>query len=66
MHCMGPGKTCRHSLVHGVSHNRAFRSCSVTGALHCTSPCLQWFPVAFVRDIPDKAPYGFRLLDQPM
>ena len=26
----------------------------------------QWFPIAFTRDIPDKAPYAFRLLDQPM
>lgn len=26
----------------------------------------QWWPVAFVRDIPDKEPYSFRLLDQPM
>ncbi|PSC75151.1 Pheophorbide a oxygenase [Micractinium conductrix] len=26
----------------------------------------QWFPIAFTRDIPDKAPYAFRLLDQPI
>lgn len=25
-----------------------------------------WFPIAFVKDIPDGQPYGFRLLDQPM
>lgn len=25
-----------------------------------------WWPVAFVRDIPDKEPYSFKLLDQPM
>lgn len=25
-----------------------------------------WYPVAFVKDIPDKEPYSFRLLDQPM
>ncbi|KAL4451506.1 hypothetical protein ABPG75_007168 [Micractinium tetrahymenae] len=25
-----------------------------------------WFPVAFVKDIPDGQPYGFRLLDQPI
>jgi phenylpropionate dioxygenase-like ring-hydroxylating dioxygenase large terminal subunit len=26
----------------------------------------QWWPIAFVRDIPDKEPYSFRLLDQPI
>lgn len=25
-----------------------------------------WYPVAFVKDIPDKEPYSFRLLDQPI
>ncbi|KAL4424531.1 hypothetical protein ABPG77_010111 [Micractinium sp. CCAP 211/92] len=25
-----------------------------------------WFPIAFVKDIPDGQPYGFRLLDQPI
>ncbi|KAI7840725.1 hypothetical protein COHA_005541 [Chlorella ohadii] len=25
-----------------------------------------WWPVAFVRDIPDKEPYSFKLLDQPI
>lgn len=26
----------------------------------------EWWPVAFVRDIPDKQPYAFTLLEQPM
>lgn len=26
----------------------------------------QWWPVAFVRDVPDKEPYSMKLLDQPM
>lgn len=32
----------------------------------CIDWFAQWWPVAFVRDIPDKEPYSFRLLDQPM
>ena len=37
-------------------------------SLHAPACCRydHWFPIAFVRDIPDGAPYGFQLLGEPM